>query len=61
MEGAAGRPLHVLHFFRRRSRFFLENRGLPLYTNLVIVCNCERGEPYLSKSAGNSGVQVVSR
>ena len=61
VAGTAGRPLHVLHFFRRRSRFFLENRGLPLYTNLVIVCNCERGEPYLSKSAGNSGVQVVSR
>ena len=33
--------------FPGRGTVFLENRGLAVYTNLVIVCKCERGEPYL--------------
>ena len=41
------RLLRFFAFFAAGGTVFLENRGLAVYTILVIVCKCERGEPYL--------------
>ena len=41
------RLLRFFAFFAAGGTVFLENGGLAVYTILVIVCKCERGEPYL--------------